>query len=137
MTINFNTTNTNLILKPAFLLIYYPQDQLEEAFPFIQRLYEKFTAEHGYSVKGVAYYPDFPDSLMLESLIIDLKYQIDKAKLVGVDQKLTIVTDNFKGIDSNITDNNWKLSTLVNNKIVDIYQGDLVINLTKIEADRE
>jgi hypothetical protein len=127
MTNHTNATTTES--KPALLLVAYNSKDSFYDIEFARALLTKAANNNNFIVKEVLYYP----AKLLWILEVILGHFRRNEKEAS-DGKVTVITNNFNLADSAANDD-LKLSTLIKENIIDVYQANCDIYLNKIEVD--
>jgi hypothetical protein len=127
MTNHTNTTTTES--KPALLLVAYNSKDSFYDIEFARALLTKAANNNNFIVKEVLYYP--AKLLWILEVILG-HFRRNEKEAAGA--KVTVIPNNFNLADSAANDD-LKLSTLIKENIIDVYQADCDIYLNKIEVN--
>jgi hypothetical protein len=112
--------------QPALLLIAYNSKDSFYDIEFVRTLLTKAANNHNFTVKEILYYP--AKLLWILEIILE-HFRKNKDR----NNKVVVITNDFNLADSACSDN-LKLSTLIKENIIDVYQADCDIYLNKIEV---
>lgn len=125
-----NHTNTTTVeSKPALLLVAYNSKDSFYDIEFARALLTKAANNHNFIVKEALYYPA-KLLWILEAIFEHFRRNEEEAS----NGKVIVITNNFNLADSAST-YDLRLSALIKENIIDVYQADCDIYLNKIEVN--